>query len=253
MHRKRLLRYFRNSISAIVALSMVLGNVGTGVSTVFASEAVEEQQIVKEAGDETEDAVTEAQVSEAEDNLTPTATPQPGGKWDITCEQAGQEFDTDTLQVQLKLETPTVSNEYRKLVSCTYSVDNGPVNKCVWDTDKIGYNTVEPFEIGEGKIGNSEITVQVTAEWSGGTTLEKTFTFKKLYNPETDSKYNRVRYTNVPNETSESDEQVNEAAINAGTGAAESAGIYATNPNGQVGEKAAISIDGDFLTGQNPC
>lgn len=244
MHRKRLLRYFRNSISAIVALSMVLGNVGTGVSTVFASEAVEEQQMVEETIHETEDAVTEAQVSEAEDNLTPT--PQPGGKWDITCEQAGQEFDTDTLQVQLKLETPTVFDKYRKLVSCTYSVDNGPVNKCVWDSDEIGYNTVEPFEIGEGKIGNSEITVQVTAEWSGGTTLEKTFTFKKLYNPETDSKYNRVRYTNVPNETSESDEQVNEAAINAGTGAAESAGIYATNPNGQVGEKATISIDGDF-------
>lgn len=243
MHRKRLLRYFRNSISAIVALSMVLGNVGTGVSTVFASEAVEEQQVVEEAIYETEDAVEETQVSEAEDNLRPTATPQPGGKWDITCEQDGQEFDTDTLQVQLELSTATVAPKYRKLVSCTYSVDNGPINQCTWNADANESVTVAPFEIGEGKIGNSEITVRVTAKWSGGNKVEKTFTFKKLYNPETDSKYNRVRYTNVPNE---SNEQVKEAAINAGTGAAESAGIYATNPNGQVGEKATISIDGDF-------
>ncbi len=155
MHRKRVLCYFRNSISAILALSMIFGNIGTGVNTVLANEnvSVTGQKIVEERTDE---------------ELV-------GGKWDITCDKNGAEFSTDTLEISFDFSTVTVAPEYRQLVSCTYSVDNGPIKN---------YTEGSTIEIGEGKIGDSEITVDVTAEWSGGTKLEKTFTFKKLSNEE---------------------------------------------------------------------
>ena len=115
--------------------------------------------------------------------VTATVTPRPGGKWDIICDQNNEEFSTDTLQVQFELSIPTVSNEYTKLVSCTYRIDDGLVRECTWNVDSYGHAIIDPIEVGEGKIGNSEIKVNVTAKWSGKTTLEKTFTFKKIYQP----------------------------------------------------------------------
>ncbi|MGN1457103.1 MAG: starch-binding protein, partial [Acutalibacteraceae bacterium] len=108
----------------------------------------------------------------------------------------GTTFTTETLDVTL-----TLSNA----VSGTYSVDNGP------EKTFTGSKTVT---LGQGKIGDSTVTLKTTATNSAGTTKTYTFTYEKDY---------------VVKTTSSS---------------ATLASQYAINANGK-GKNKTITVDGD--------
>ncbi len=76
---------------------------------------------------------------------------------------SGTSFTTETLDITLTLANAT---------SGTYSVDDGP------EKNFTGSKTVT---IGEGKIGDSVVTVKTTAKGSDGTTKSYTFTYNKKY------------------------------------------------------------------------
>ena len=108
---------------------------------------------------------------------------------------SGTTFTTETLDVTLTLSNAT---------SGTYSVDGGPV-KTFTDTAKV--------TLGQGKIGDSTVTLDVTAT-DGSTTNKASFKYEKDY---------------VVKTTSSS------AAL---------ASYYSTNSKG-VGKEKTITIDGD--------
>ncbi len=122
--------------------------------------------------------------------IPPTTDP------DVTVDKAsGTSFTTETLDITLSLANATKG---------TYSIDNGP-EKTFTSTTKV--------TIGEGKIGDSDVTVKVTAT-DGSKTTNKTLTYSKKY---------------VKKTTSTS---------------ASLANVYKTNPTG-LGKQATITIDGD--------
>ena len=128
----------------------------------------------------------------------------------VTVDKAsGTSFTSETMDIKLTLANAT---------SGTYSVDNGPTKSFT------GSKTVT---IGEGKIGDSTVTVKTTATNSSGTTKTYTFTYEKKYT--------------VKTSTSAS------AQVTAATsGGASSCSKYSTNPNGQVGKQKTITSASDF-------
>ena len=80
---------------------------------------------------------------------------------------SGTSFNTETKKITLTLENAT---------SGTYSVDNGPVKKFTGSADVV---------IGQGKVGDSKVTVDVTAT-NGSQTKNYTFTYSKIFNKTVD-------------------------------------------------------------------
>ncbi len=117
----------------------------------------------------------------------------------VTVDKAsGTSFSTETTDIVLTLKNAT---------SGTYSVDNGPVKSFT------GSKTVT---IGEGKIGDSTITVKATAKGSSGS-KDFTFTYDKKFVPKTTS-----------------------------SSTASTSKYYSTNPNGNVGANKTIKSASDF-------
>ena len=133
----------------------------------------------------------------------------------VTADKAsGTKFTTETLDITL-----TLANA----VSGTYSVDNGPTKT---------FTGSKKVTIGQGKIGDSTVTVKTTAKGSDGTTKSYTFTYEKDYVVKTASTISTV---NAP-------------AISTIAASSSSAlgGKYATNPSGQVGKQKTITGPSDF-------
>ncbi len=111
---------------------------------------------------------------------------------------SGTSFTTETLDITLSLSNATGG---------TYSVDGGPTKT---------FTGTQTVTIGEGKIGDSTVTVETTAT-DGSTTKTYTFTYEKQY----------VKKTTA-------------------SSAASSCTYYATNPGGNVGAKKTITSASDF-------
>ena len=132
----------------------------------------------------------------------------------VTSSQAsGSSFTTETYDVTLGLANA---------VSGTYSVDNGPTKT---------FTTSTKVTIGEGKIGDSDVTIKATATNDKGTTKNYTFTYKKTY----------------VKQTSKSVKSVSVMAAERAVKAASSSSLasyYKTNAVGK-GSSKTITVDGD--------
>ena len=139
----------------------------------------------------------------------------------VTADKAsGSSFTTETYDVTLGLSNA---------VSGTYSVDNGPTKT---------FTSSTKVTIGEGKIGDSDVTIKATATDSKGKTKNYTFTYKKVYVKKTSS---TKSYT-----AKAAARAVAATAATTGTLSNSSlAKYYSTNGKG-VGKEATITIDGDF-------
>ena len=114
--------------------------------------------------------------------------PQPDVPTVTANKATGTSFSDETMSLTLTLANAT---------SGTYSVDGGPTKT---------FTSSATFNIGEGKIGDSTVTVETTAKGSDGTTKNYTFTYEKKYVIKTTS-----------------------------SSASALGGKYATNPNNQKG------------------
>ncbi len=142
-------------------------------------------------------------------SVTPTTDPT------VTADKAsGSSFTTETYDVTLGLSNA---------VSGTYSVDNGPTKT---------FTSATKVTIGEGKIGDSDVTIKATATDSKGTTKNYTFTYKKTYVKKTSS-------------TKKLSTKAAARAV-AATAASNSslASYYKTNAVGK-GSSKTITVDGD--------
>ena len=110
---------------------------------------------------------------------------------------SGSSFSTETMSLTLTLANAK---------SGTYSVDGGPTKT---------FTSSATFDIGEGKIGDSTVTVATTATGADGTKKSYNFTYEKKYVVKTTS-----------------------------SSAGSLSSYYATNPTG-VGKEKTITIDGD--------
>ncbi len=110
---------------------------------------------------------------------------------------SGTSFTTETMDITLSLANAA---------SGTYSVDGGPTKD---------FTSSATVTIGEGKIGDSTVTVATTAKGSDGTTKSYTFTYEKKYVVKTTS-----------------------------SSASSLASCYSTNGK-SVGKEKTITIDGD--------
>lgn len=118
---------------------------------------------------------------------------------------SGTGFSTDSMQVKLGLKNATKGY---------YSIDG---------SEKTEFSNNEVITVGEGKIGNSTVTLTLYATGSDGVETEQTYTFKK-------------RFTQTKTTFSaKSDGHTTEAE----------AGYYATNPELQLGKNKTITVDGD--------
>ena len=129
--------------------------------------------------------------------VTPDPDPQPDVPTVTVDKASGTSFTTETLDIKLTLANAA---------SGTYTVDGGPTKTFT------GSKTVT---IGEGKIGDSTVTVVTTAKATDGTTKSYTFTYNKKYVVKTTS-----------------------------SSASTLAKHYSTNGTG-VGREKTITIDGD--------
>lgn len=118
---------------------------------------------------------------------------------------SGTGFSGDTMQVKLGLKN--ASKGY-------YSIDG---------SEKTAFSQDDIISVGEGKIGNSTVTLTLYATGSDGVETEQTYTFKKSFT-QTKTTF-----------SSESDGHTKEAET----------GYYATNPDLQLGKNKTITVDGD--------
>lgn len=118
---------------------------------------------------------------------------------------SGTGFSGDTMQVKLGLKN--ASKGY-------YSIDG---------SEKTAFSQDDIISVGEGKIGNSTVTLTLYATGSDGVETEQTYTFKKSFT-QTKTTF-----------SSESDGHTTEAET----------GYYATNPDLQFGKNKTITVDGD--------
>ena len=139
--------------------------------------------------------------------LTVAATKEPMVNVD---KASGTSFNSETMSLKLTLANAT---------SGTYSVDDGPVKT---------FTGSKTITIGEGKIGDSTVTVKTTAT-SGSTTKTYTYTYEKKYQKKT---------------SSSSGTNASAAAVTEETSGAALASQYKTNAKG-VGKEKTITIDGD--------
>ncbi len=139
----------------------------------------------------------------------------------VTADKAsGSSFTTETYDVTLGLSNA---------VSGTYSVDNGPTKT---------FTSSTKVTIGEGKIGDSDVTIKATATDSKGKTKNYTFTYKKVYVKKTSStkSYKAKAAARAVAATAATTGTLSNSSL---------AKYYSTNGKG-VGKEAKITIDGDF-------
>ena len=123
----------------------------------------------------------------------------------IVYKASGTSFSSEFLQVQLGLKNASVGY---------YSVDGSA---------KKSYTDGTIIKIGEGKIGNSEITLVLTATGDDGVETTQTFTYNKTFTAgKTTFSADSDGHTTAPE-----------------------SGYYGTNPNMQLGKYKTISVDGD--------
>lgn len=118
---------------------------------------------------------------------------------------SGTSFSSDTLTVKLGL---------KNAVSGAYSIDGAP---------EVSYTNGTEITLGEGKVGNSSVSLVLTARDSAGAETKQTFTYKKSYT-ESQTTF-----------SSASDGHTTEAE----------GGYYGTNPDLQLGAYKTINVDGD--------
>ena len=129
-------------------------------------------------------------------SVTPVPTPDPEVPTVKVDKASGSSFTDETMTIKLTLANATKG---------TYKVDGGPEKS---------FTSSASVTIGEGKIGDSTVTVETTAT-SGSTTKSYTFTYNKKYVVKTTS-----------------------------SSASSLASHYVTNGTG-VGKEKTITIDGD--------
>lgn len=117
---------------------------------------------------------------------------------------AGTKFSTETLRVKLGLKNAE---------SGTYNVDG---------TAEIPFKEGDMAVLGEGKIGNSTITLTIKAT-NGSQSTTTDYTFTKVFTPD----------------------QTTFASSSDGHTTQALGGYYATNPNLQLGKEKTITVDGD--------
>lgn len=117
----------------------------------------------------------------------------------------GTAFSTNSLNVKIGL---------KNAVKGTYQVDGGTV------FDYTGTTTVS---VGQGAIGNKEITLTLSATDENNTTTVNSYTYKKTFSP------SKTTFS------SPSDGHTSEAVD----------GYYGTNPNMQLGKSKTITVDGN--------
>ena len=139
-------------------------------------------------------------------------------------QKSGTSFDEETLDV-----TITVKNAD----SAYYTIDGG-VQKSFKDSTTVA--------VGQGKIADTEVTLQVVATKGTEKTTE-TYTYKKVFNQAKAAKKQTVKTAAFTRIQSIMDVVAEAAQVSAD---AESKGLYRTNPSKNVGKEATIKIDGDF-------
>ncbi|MCR4802376.1 MAG: starch-binding protein, partial [Lachnospiraceae bacterium] len=139
-------------------------------------------------------------------------------------QKSGTSFDEETLDV-----TITVKNAD----SAYYTIDGG-VQKSFKDSTTVA--------VGQGKIADTEVTLQVVATKGTEKTTE-TYTYKKVFNQAKAAKKQTVKTAAFTRIQSIMDVVAEAAQVSAD---AESEGLYRTNPSKNVGKEATIKIDGDF-------
>ena len=151
-----------------------------------------------------------------------TKTPEPSNDTDSMISVSLKDesaFTTETEKVKITLNGATEGS---------YSVDGGPEKS---------FKTSTTAVLGQGKIADTDVTLTVTAK-SGKNEETETFTYHKVF----DGDKADVK-TSALHKMQNLFEVVADAAQ--ADAAAESGGMYATNPSG-VGKEATITIDGSF-------
>lgn len=118
---------------------------------------------------------------------------------------SGTAFSTETMQVKLGLKNAQTGY---------YSIDGSA---------KTAFSNGDEITVGQGKIGNSTISLVLYATGEDGVETEQTYTYKKAFT-ETQTTF-----------TSDSD----------GHTTAPETGYYSTNPDLQLGKNKTITVDGD--------
>ena len=139
---------------------------------------------------------------------------------------SGTEFDSETLSVKIKLQNATEG---------TYTIDNGVVKKF---TDEV------TVEVGEGKIADTDVTLQVTAV-NGDQTATETYTYKKVFNAGKAAETQTAKKSAVVTIKNLMEVVADAAQVDAELSNANLAAQYTTNSVG-LGAKKTINVDGEI-------
>ena len=191
---------------------------------------------------ETKAPTTKAPTKEPEKTKTPatkepTPTPSKGTKTpEPSKDTKTPEPTQNTAMISVSLEDDSAFTTETEKVKITlngategsYSVDGGPEQS---------FKTSTTAVLGQGKIADSDVILKVTAQ-TGKKTQRKTFTYHKVFDGDK---------ANVKTSALRKMQNLFEVVADAAQtdAAAESGGMYATNPSG-VGKEATITIDGSF-------
>ncbi len=118
---------------------------------------------------------------------------------------SGTAFSSDVMSVKLGL---------KNAVSGFYSLDGA---------EKVAFSNNQTISVGEGKIGNSEITLDLYAVGADGVETTQSYTYKKTFTP------SKTTFS------ADSDGHTTDAE----------GGYYSTNPDLSLGKNKTITIDGD--------
>jgi alpha-amylase len=118
---------------------------------------------------------------------------------------SGTSFSSDSIDVTLGLKNAEVGY---------YSIDG---------SSKTEFTEGKVITLGEGKVGNSTITLELSATGSDGVETTQTFTYKKVFTAS----------------------QTTFSAASDGHTTEPETGYYGTNPNMQLGKYKTITVDGD--------
>ena len=162
-----------------------------------------------------------------EPTQTPVETKVPEELKISVSKEDGTQFDAETLPVDIKVENGT---------DAVYTIDDGA---------EVSFDGETTVQVGEGKIGNTDVTLKVAATDKEGTRTAMTYTYKKVFNPKKAAQEQKVGNVTTAVAKIQSLMEVVADAAQADA-AAESDAYYATNPGSKVGKKASIKIDGSF-------
>lgn len=193
---------------------------GGSWSELSVSIATEKPQKTPEKTQTPEKTKTPSKTEKPKDTEEPEETQAPSGEVNIKVNKFdGTSFTEETMDVKITLSGVT---------NGTYCVDNGPEK-----TFKSG----DTVTIGQGKIADSTVTLEVSAG-TGTKKVTKTFEYEKVFDPETAI----VRSSAISRIQSLFEVVADAAEVNGTPGSS----YYATNPNGNVGTRKTITSASDF-------